>query len=311
MRMAEIDFLIIGAAKSATTWLQHSLQREPSIYMPDPELHYFSRQFQNGQDWYLGQFDKSGSHQTVGEKSNSYLEKPEAAQRIRNALPDVKLIVQLRNPIERAYSDYCMLLRRGEVGKDIERYLDPRHSGGGRFLAGGRYFHQLKVYLDLFKREQLLILFYEDVKSAPQQQLDHIHGFLQLDPKIQLRPLEARVKDKATPILPLGLRKAVKPLKPILSPFRKNPIMRALHSSLAQPETYPALHPDLCLRMLDYYAPDTERLGALVGEDLSGWLRNVRGLPKDARLDAEAPAFGRAINAMSHRTGLDGNSHDI
>jgi len=311
MRMEEIDFLIIGAAKSATTWLQQSLQRDPSIYMPDPELHFFSRQFHNGQDWYLAQFDKTDTHRRVGEKSNSYLEKPEAAQRIRSALPRAKLIVQLRNPIERAYSDYCMLFRRGAVGKDIERYLDPRLAGGDRFLTGGRYFHQLKVYLDLFKREQLLILFYENIKRAPQLQLDHVHGFLQLDPEMQLRPVEAKVKDRTTPVLPRGLRRVVKPLKPMLSPFRHNAIFKALRSTMAQPQDYPALRPELCLRMLDYYAPDVERLGSLVGENLSGWLRETRALPKHSSLEADVPAFGKAIKAISHRTGLDGNSHDI
>src|SRR5882672_5350922 len=55
MQMNDIDFLIIGATKSATTWLQQCLQQDPSIYMPDPELHYFSREFHRGDKWYLDQ----------------------------------------------------------------------------------------------------------------------------------------------------------------------------------------------------------------------------------------------------------------
>ena len=137
MKMSDIDFLIIGAAKSATTWLQRSLQADPAICMPDPELHFFSREFHRGNDWYFAQFPSHDVHQLVGEKSNSYLDCPQASPRIYSALPQAKLVAQLRNPVERAYSDYCMLYRRGEVGRDIELYLDPSNAVDSRFLAGG------------------------------------------------------------------------------------------------------------------------------------------------------------------------------
>ena len=61
MRLDDIDFLIIGATKSATTWLQKSLQIDPQVAMPDPELHYFSREFDRGDDWYLAQFPENAA----------------------------------------------------------------------------------------------------------------------------------------------------------------------------------------------------------------------------------------------------------
>ena len=123
MKLADIDFLVIGATKSATTWLQRSLQADPDVFMPDPELHYFSRELQLGDDWYLDQFAGAAPGQRIGEKSNSYLEDPQAAARIARSLPRARLVAQLRSPIERAYSDYCMMYRRGEVGRDVARYL--------------------------------------------------------------------------------------------------------------------------------------------------------------------------------------------
>ena len=83
MKLNDIDFLIIGATKSATTWLQKSLQLDPAIYMPDPELHYFSREYSRGHDWYLDQFKPSRDYLIAGEKSNSYLDEPQAAARPR------------------------------------------------------------------------------------------------------------------------------------------------------------------------------------------------------------------------------------
>ena len=160
MQFSDIDFIIIGAAKCATTWLQTQLQSDTAVYMPDPELHYFSREYTRGQDWYLSQFTEEGIGRTVGEKSNSYLDVPEAAVRLHRDLPQVKLIAQLRNPVERAYSDYCMLFRRGEVGADIEAHLDPSLAEDNRFLIGGHYASQLQPYIagseNIFERSMFL-----------------------------------------------------------------------------------------------------------------------------------------------------------
>ncbi|MDH3665210.1 MAG: sulfotransferase domain-containing protein, partial [Alphaproteobacteria bacterium] len=114
------DFIIIGATKSATTWLQRCLQQHPQIFMPMSELHYFSRCYDRGDAWYQAQFAGAAPGQLIGEKSNSYFDEPPAETRLKGYAPSARLIAQLRNPIDRAYSDYCMLLRRGEVDRDIE-----------------------------------------------------------------------------------------------------------------------------------------------------------------------------------------------
>ena len=122
------EFVIIGAAKSATTWLAQNLQAHPQVFIPGPEPHYFSTEFHRGQAWYESWFEQAPPDRRVGEKSADYLAHPEAPRRIAKALPHARLIVQLRNPIERAYSDYCMFFRRGHVTPDPECYLDQRFS---------------------------------------------------------------------------------------------------------------------------------------------------------------------------------------
>ncbi|OKP70728.1 heparan sulfate glucosamine 3-O-sulfotransferase [Ensifer adhaerens] len=266
MQLSDIDFLIIGAAKSATTWLQQSLQQNPSVYMPDPELHFFSRNFEKGDGWYLGQFSPKPGQSIVGEKSNSYLDEPEAAARIRKALPRARLIAQLRNPVDRAYSDYCMLYRRGEVGTDITRYLDPRLAKGGRFLVSGFYCSQLEAYLDLFPAENLQVLLYEHMRQNPQAHLDTVRDFLQLS--LPLHPVVNKVKDKTVPVVPPKLRRLLQPLKPIAAPLRRNPIVKGLRSMVARELDYVPLPTDLRNRLVEFYAPETERLGALLKQDL-------------------------------------------
>lgn len=271
-----LDFLIIGAAKSATTWLQNSLVQSSEIFMPGPELHFFSRAYERGLEWYESQFDAAGDAVLWGEKSNSYLTEPAAAQRIRDAAPDVRLIVQLRDPVARAYSDYCMLYRRGSVTKEIGRYLDPDTAAGERFINDGCYAHHLRRFLDLFPRERLLVLFYEDIRSAPETQLDHVarHIGFQGAPDAALAD---RVKDKNAAIVPLPLRRALRPVRPLLDPVRGSTLVRALRGAVARPVRYPPMPGELAAKLRAYYAPDVAALQEIAGRRPTGWLRDPAG----------------------------------
>ncbi|MGF6177810.1 sulfotransferase domain-containing protein [Ensifer sp. 4252] len=274
MEMRDINFLIIGATKSATTWLQQSLQLDPCVYMPDPEIHYFSRYHDRGDRWYLENFTPAGEGLVIGEKSNSYLDTPAAAVRIHQTLPDVLLVTQLRNPVERAYSDYCMLHRRGDVTADIDRYLDPRQGAGGRFLQGGLYFQQLCRFLDLFPRERMLILFYEDLKTDAAGQVHDLRRFLALEKKPAFEPVAQKIKDKTKPLVDARLRRLLKPLKPIVKPLRETKGFEALRSMISDEFKYVPLTSDLAARMVGYYEADTDQLGSLLGLDLSHWLKS-------------------------------------
>lgn len=272
--MEDIDFLIIGAAKSATTWLQRSLKADPFVAMParDLELHYFSREFHRGNEWYLSHFpNKKKKEQVVGERSNSYLDTPKVGIRVHAALPHAKLVAQLRNPVDRAYSDYCMLYRRGEVGKNIDSYLDPRTASEHRFLAGGRYSRQIEEYLVHYPSSQLLVLFFEEMKADPAKQLIQLRNFLGLRNSLLASPDAKKVKDKTTPIVSPELRRRLGWLKPAVAPFRNTQIFGKLRSLVAQEAEYPELYPDLRKRMVEYYAPEVDALRKLLGRELSGW----------------------------------------
>lgn len=273
MEMGDINFLIIGATKSATTWLQQSLQLDPRVHMPDPELHYFSRYHDRGDRWYLENFKPASEGLIIGEKSNSYLDTPAAAARIHQSLPHVLLVAQLRNPVERAYSDYCMLHRRGEATGDIERYLDPRQGAGGRFLEGGLYFRQLRRFLEFFPRERLLVLFYEDLKRDAAGQVQDLRQFLGLDGNPAFEPVARRVKDKTKPLVNARLRQILKPLKPIVAPLRDTKGFEFLRSMISAEFKYVPLNKELTSRMIGYYEDETDRLAGLLGRDLGDWLK--------------------------------------
>jgi hypothetical protein len=265
------DFIIIGAAKAATTWIVHQLQQNPAIFLPGPEPHFFSRCFESGLDSYARWFDDASPAQIVGEKSADYLAHPLAAQRIADCLPDVRLVVQLRNPVERAYSDYCMLYRRGTVTAPPEAYLK-RGGEQARFLEDGLYHRHLQRFTALFPRERLSLLLHEDIKRAPEAVIADMCDYLGVATHIAPAEVGARVNAGEVPMLPLALRRGLAPIKPLVAPLRRQPWFQAVHAKLARRPQYPPLSPDLRRRLRDFYAADIEQLGALVGRDVSHWL---------------------------------------
>ena len=266
------DFIIIGATKSATTWLQRCLQQDPRIFMPEPELHFFSRHYDHGEAWYESQFEAAQPDQLAGEKSNSYFDEPPAETRLRAYVPSARLIVQLRNPIDRAYSDYCMMLRRGDVDRDIERYLGTGSPLKRRLLDSGRYHQHMTRYLGCFPREQLLVTLYDDMVTAPDTVLRRVGAHIGIDGLTVPAMVEQRVRDKNLPIVPVHLRRIFRPMKRWVAPFRQQRWFQSARAMVAKRVDYPPLTPALRERLGDFFRDDVDALGQLLDCDLSHWL---------------------------------------
>jgi hypothetical protein len=270
------DFLIIGAVKSATSWMNEQLRRSDKVCLPAGEPHFFTREFHRGTGWYADLFAASRPGQIVGEKSADYLVDAAAPARAAGLLPDVRLIVQLREPVQRAYSDYCMLFRRGEVSGDIASYLDPRRSELRRFLDNGLYARAVRRWLDAFEREQLLILLFDEVAADGKGALSSVAGHIGL-PTSHLPPPSAdRVKDSRASPLPLPLRKVLAPAKELAKPLRGTRWFEAARSTLARPLAYPPLPAEIAARLYDFYAPEVTDLERMIGRDLSAWRTSKR-----------------------------------
>lgn len=276
METALPSFIIIGAAKSATTWITHKLQQNPAVFLPGPEPHYFSTEFHRRESWYQSIFKDAQPGQVIGEKSADYLAHPEAPRRIAQRFPGIKLIVQLRNPIERAYSDYCMLYRRGTVKGNPENYLVRAHTDVPRFLDDGLYGQHLARFLEFFPKEQLKVILYDDIRNQPAAIIEDISSYIGVEPFLDNVAAAERVKYKDAPMLPLGLRKLLEPVKGLAQPLRGKPWFAAVHRKIARPVEYPPLTADLRARMRDYFADDVTGLGKLLGRDMNFWLAEDR-----------------------------------
>jgi Sulfotransferase domain len=266
------DFVIIGATKAATTWLTQNLQAHPQIFMPDPELHYFSRCHDQGEAWYQAQFAGAAPGQLIGEKSASYLPHPEAPARLRALLPGARLVAQLRNPIERAYSDYCMHFRRGQVGRNLARYLDAGRTTVPRLLEDGLYFQHLSAFLRLFPRAQLTVILYDDIRRDPLPVFRSVCAHIGVEPEADAALLGRRIKNKDAAVVPPLAKRLLAPLKPAVQPFREQRAFRAARSLIARRLDYPELTPRLRQQLADYYRADVEALKQLLERDLGHWL---------------------------------------
>ena len=171
-------FVIIGAQKSATRWLRKNLGEHPDIYTPRSEVHFWNvenRVEKLGLEWYLEQFDGWNGEPIIGEATPGYMiwrhHPDEVAARMKEHLPDGRLIALLRNPIDRASSAMLHHIRRGRLPAD-SRLLDvvrermPAETDRLCLVAGGWYAASLEPFLDAFG-DALLVQWQDDIATDP------------------------------------------------------------------------------------------------------------------------------------------------
>jgi Sulfotransferase domain len=198
------NFLHLGPGKSGSTWLHEVLGLHPQVYLADAkDLYFFSRYYDRGDDWYHAQFRGAGSeHTIVGEVSPDYLPCPEAAERIHACLgTDVRLMVTLREPADRAFSAYLYLQKHGLAAPTFRETVKTTPE----LLDEGRYASQLRQYLRFFPQESICITLFDDLQVDPQAYLDGVTSWLGIA-RQQLAPelLEAKLPASKARWLPLA-----------------------------------------------------------------------------------------------------------
>jgi hypothetical protein len=226
------DFLIIGTAKSGTTTLYGWLSEHPCIEpATKKEVHFFDYEFYRGVDWYRAHFpakeDREAFERTygraflTGEASPTYISHEWAPSRIAKILPHAKLIVALRNPVDRAYSQFQMSRREGEEplesfaeavaaeparlhGERERSRQDPRYNswplGCWSYVLRSSYADQIERWFQLFPREQFLFVKTDDLELDPQRTLDQVHLFLDLPPHANAQLTHLHVAPRYDPI---------------------------------------------------------------------------------------------------------------
>lgn len=250
------DFLVIGAAKCGTTSLHGWLVDHPLVAPTKKEIHFFNMNYYRGEDWYRCYFPhererdqfarEHGRPFLAGEATASYLAHYWTPERAAKVVPDARLVVLLRDPIDRAYSGYHYFRRRGSEpletfeeaiaseperlnGEEAREIADPHYHSWRvyrwGYLRSSRYAEHLERWFDAFPREQFLFLRFDDVVAEPQRVLEQVQAHVGL-------------------------------------PAHRNEQLPTLNSG-----SYEPMAPDTRARLEEYFAPNNERLFELTGID--------------------------------------------
>jgi len=288
----DITFIGIGAAKSGTTWLARMLMQHPDIYIPpQKELHYFNDRIAEDPDvhnpnrklpvaWYLRQFKHALPSQIVGELSPTYIWNENAARYIHDFAPQVKILAILRDPAERAFSEYNYLRKQGYVtAPSLSEHLASRPD----LLQPGLYYRGLKRYYERFPAEQIGVFFFEDLVRDNRDFLERVESFLGVEPFVP-DDIDKKVNEgdeSRLPVLNRGLASARLFLRRrnwysairALRAMGASRVERSIRRANAKPfDEKPRIPLEDKQRLRDYYRPDIERLEKLVGRDLSAWM---------------------------------------
>jgi hypothetical protein len=296
------NFLIIGAAKSGTSALFRYLRQHPDIYMsPVKEPYYFA--FMGNQpdtrgpgdvvndsiihyDDYVALFDGVTTEAAIGEASPSYMYIPETAERIRDQLPDAKLIAILRQPADRAFSAFMHVVRdERETIIDFRKALaaEPQRIADNwgpiwHYKRAGYYYGQLARYFDLFPREQIGVFLYDDFNRDAVGTVQAVFRFLGVDaefvPDVSVKPnVSGLPKNKTMKQVQTTLFNRPNPVRWLSRRVFNEELRWKVTDTLRnQNLTRPKLDPDLRRELTLQFRDDILQTQTLIDRDLSHWL---------------------------------------
>ena len=297
------NFLIIGAPKSGSTSLYNYLRQHPQIYMsPVKEPHFFLydqkgrplatdsagklrlRELIKSLDTYQALFAARKKEIAIGEASIRYLYSEHACRSISQRIPDVKLVVILRHPVERAYSNFLRDTVRGT--EPCTSFEEAMKDGQRRLQAGwfaglhqhlGYYYQNLANYYQTFDHENIKVYLFDDLINDPNGLIKDLYTFLGVDktflPDLTIKHnVTGKIKNPFWRILWMntqGLRAFLLPIIPIsfrgrTADYVTSKAVRKTHS--------PPLPARVYNELLSDYQHDILKLQDLIGRDLSHWL---------------------------------------
>ena len=288
-RNFKIDFIGIGATKSGTTWLANCLRAHPEVCLSEPkEVQYFNlcqphlnivnKNHSKPFSWYVNHFRHCRADKVKGEFSPVYMHDEKAPYSIKSHFPEVKLIVCLRNPIDRAYSDYWM--RRSFLKRENETFEHAIEKDKS-YVEIGLYCKQLRRYFELFERNQILILLFDDIVSSPAQQMKKVFDFLGVNSCVRMpsnlllrkqnEAKEVRYKslmDFVTFAQNFAINRRLSFLSILL---RKVGVKRLVMKIGTRPIKNPDMNPQTRMGLYKIFENDIKGLEKLVSRDLSHW----------------------------------------
>src|SRR3990172_3748233 len=276
-------FLGIGAPRAGTTWLNTLLASHPDVYTPTlrDEINFFDQYYQRGLSWYETLFpqpEHAERYQAIGEISPQYVECADCPERIFKTLPQSKLIVMLRHPVNRAYSQFGFYVQRRNYRGSFEDFLAARP----RALERGFYSRYLKRYLRYFDRTRILALIFEDAVIDILQTKTTLADFLGIAvDKFPPSAGSGKVNPSSVPtfqflygcVAMTGRQLRKWHLEPVVDFVMRTSIPRIL----AKGDSLPPLDEELKQRLSQLYQDEFDELEQCVQIDVSCWRKGEDG----------------------------------
>lgn len=265
---SRITFLMVGCQRSGTTWVDAALREHPEVYLPaQKQTYFFDRNYEKGMEWWLANFQGVGpGHKAVGEVATGYC-LLHAAPLVARHLARARLIMTMRNPVERAYSYYLTLQDesgRKSFGEALQEKPD--------IIERGQYADQVEALLEHFPREQLLLLFYDDLSKDDRAYLGSILRFIGVDAGFESTQFGKMKNSAMFPRARRVMKRAG--LSPVVYAVSRSPLGDAIRKGRKRlGKGYGAMPAADKARLIEHYRPYNERLSALTGRDLSHWSR--------------------------------------
>jgi hypothetical protein len=291
------DFFIVGAPKCGTTAMNGYLRQHPQIFAPDrKDISYFGKDLQFGrprisQEEYLALFREANGVLRIGESSVWYLYSRSAAREIKSFSSSASIIVMLRNPVDMLYAQHSQFLYNcNEDIPDFKAALDaePERRQGKRiplqchFVEGlfyretVKYTEQLERYFDVFGREKVHVIIYDDFKQDTAQVYENTLAFLGVDPAFRpqfqvINPNKTLRNRRLQEFLVAPPTTLTKILKRVTPPSMQGRLLKRLKRLNTQHTNRPALNPTLRQSLQVEFQPEVQRLSNLLGRNLSIW----------------------------------------
>ena len=270
------NFLIIGSQKAGTTSLYRILKQHPQIFMADKkEINFFFKDEEHarGPEAYAKHFADSATQLACGEASPGYICHPDTPARIHALLPDIKLILTVRDPIKRAISQYWdnrrHLNESHTFAEAIDNYLsDEYHPDEIGYFSRGAYMRYIRKYLEYFPRENLLILPFEEMIAEPETFYKRIFTFLGVDVAFLSEDFDEAFNPTEiwkNPFYQMLIRRPR---------YQKNvpaKLRRLFYWGRKMRFSAPPIDEASRQKLEDFYKPWNDELREFLGMDLEGW----------------------------------------
>jgi len=283
------NFILIGVQKAGTTSLYDWIAQHPDVYGPKgmKDFPFFCNDeyYKNGLKWFSKFFRDHHGEKIIFHGYVNHIYNNMSAQRIYDYKKDIKLLLILRNPIERAYSAFWYMRKIGiETLKTFEEAIDiedKRKSGNYRerndltYIDHGFYYKQLINFYKFFSKSQIFIAFFEDIKENRENLIKKIYNFLEVDENFV--PLFNVENPSGVPRIGLIQRILSKKIAPPyikdLIPLDKRILIKDFLMNLnVKKVNYSPIKLETKRNLINTYRDEILRLEDLLGIDLSGWL---------------------------------------